>query len=189
MQISFGNIPVVNNQFIDLYTAKLPFNISLNNDEGLHTIMIYDLSSPDPMNPVNSPLMHFFEVNIPGNRLDLGEILIPYISPSPPSGNHVYVIDLFKQSSQIDPEIPATSEKREIFPVTQFVQTYKLSHINRLIFIVDPPAEILSKHNTDSPDDKYCRCVEHVKARGSAISAYAVCHASIQGESGRPDCS
>lgn len=186
MQVSFGNVPIVNNQLLDLYTAKLPFNISLNDDEGLHTLMIYDLSAPDPMNPVNSPLMHFLEINIPRNQLDSGDILIPYISPSPPSGNHVYIVDLFRQGSQIEPVITG---KREIFPVTQFVQNYKLSHVNRLIFIVDPPAQVLAKHNTDSPDDKYCRCVEHVKASGSAQNPYAVCHASIQGESGRPDCS
>ena len=185
MQVSFGNIPVVNNQLLDLYTAKLPFNISLDNNEGIFTLMIYDLSDPDPMNPVNSPLMHFLEINIPRNRIDLGDILIPYASPSPPSGNHVYVVDLFRQGG----EIVASAVKREMFPVTQFVQIYKLSHINRLIFIVDSPAEVLAKYNTDSPDDKYCRCVEYVKAKGGTVSSYAVCHASIQGESGRPDCS
>ena len=187
MQVSFGNIPVANNQLLDLQTSKLPFNISLGTNQGLHTLMIYDLSAP-----LKSPLMHFLEVNIPGNRLDLGDILISYLPPSPPSGNHVYIVDLFQQVNLLSTEskltgAPLITGNREIFPVTQFVQTHRLSHIDRLMFIVDPPAEVLAKHNTDSPDDKYCRCVEHVKEKGVG-NPYAICHSSIQGESGRPNC-
>lgn len=180
MQVSFSDIPIVNNQQLDLYTSKLPFNISFPNFEGLHTLMIYDLSAP-----MNSPLMHFLEINIPGNDLNLGHVLLPYIAPSPQSGNHLYIVDLFRQ---VDTIAPLIKDKRELFPVTIFVKNYNLSHVDRLTFFVDPPAQVLATHTSNSPDDKYCRCVEHVKEKGSAVNPYAVCHSSIQGESGRPNC-
>jgi hypothetical protein len=183
LSVSFGDIDIQNGQIMDLNTAHQPCSISIKVDENqYHTIIIYDLSAPQPRNPINSPLIHFLDVNIPGSKIDKGDILFPYLEPSPPagSGNHVYVIDLFGQSSKINPEVP---RERISFPVMEFVKTYPLKHQNRFIFQVipdqekSPTRELFDGINSEqsSPrahenwtknlteqDAKYCDCIIEV---------------------------
>jgi hypothetical protein len=192
--VNLGNLKIHNDQTINIIEAKQPPHISINIPEDqLSTLIIYDLSAPNVNNPVNSPFIHFLEVNIPGSQINKGEVYISYTPPNPPSdsGIHTYIVDLFRQNNILYPNI---SDKRETFPLTQFVQSNNLVHVNRLIFKVSQSHKSHSHgmwtEGLDEADDKFCSYVVEVGARqGGAYNPYAVCHSSIKGESGRPSCS
>lgn len=223
-EISFGNSKIYNDQILDTDLAKQSFNIKIGTpDNQLSTLAIYDLSAPSPRSPSNSPFIHFLAVNIPGSKIDQGQILIHYTPPNPhhDSGTHVYVVDLYQQNNKIQPEVP---DKRESFPLTQFVQLYNLTPQGRIIFRVNPSGvaaasaatlyngqDYSRKHHQawtqglSEADTKYCDCVLEAAAKqpnacleekawfqqreGHRCSnPYAVCHKSIEGESGRPNC-
>ena len=220
LEVSFGDISIYNDQIVGFQIAKQPFNISIKGDSSqLYTLVIYDLSAPHARNPMNSPLIHFLEVNIPGSNIDQGDVILEYMppSPGPKSGNHIYVVDLFRQNGKITPEI---SNERESFPLLPFTKTYNLTHQSRLIFRVNPdPAQretVTSMDGQASPrsdwtqnlnehDEKYCDCVIKVTGREptsciqekawfqqkeghTCANPYSVCHSSVHGESGRPEC-
>lgn len=211
-EASFGNTKIYDDQVLNTVLAKQPFNIKIGaSDNQLSTLIIYDLSAPSTRNPSNSPFIHFLEVNIPGSKIDQGDVLIHYTSPnpSPESGTHTYVIDLFQQKNKIHADIP---HKREAFPLTQFVQFNNLKHESRLLFRVNPAANKFDgagsgewTQNLSEKDDKYCRCEIEVAGKQPAAcnverawfqereghrcaNPYAVCHKTVQGESGRPEC-
>ena len=200
--ITFGDHPLSESLTFNQAQEPLSMNIS-RPPRSLTTIVIYDMTAPNAEYPTKSPFVHFLEINIPENRMDLGNVILPYIKPSPPpnTGKHVYVIDIFDQS---DP-ITEFSIPRERFPVLEFVNQYGLKHIERQIFQTEKRISGFDGANSDSGDDKYCRCVVDVAARQpeacnlekawferregrKCANPYAVCHKSIQGESGRPDC-
>lgn len=220
--LSFGNYSVENGETIDLNTSQLPLNLSISVPDGYYTLIIYDMSAPHAQSPINSPFIHFLEINIPNSRIDKGEVLYSYIKPSPPpnSDTHVYVVDLFRQSDRIYPN--NIINDRSNFPLLQYVQSNNLQHIGRTVFQV--PSEGTPRYmdnmydgsnnhedwlrndtGLSEQDDKYCRCVVQVAGRQSmtcntekawfeqrdgqtCYNPYSVCHNSISGESGRPNC-
>jgi hypothetical protein len=207
LDLSFGNTKIYNDQVLNTDISQLPFNVTLHveNDQ-LSTLIVYDLSAPSVNSPVYSPFLHFLEVNIPDSRIDLGDVLMKYTPPNPPtnSGKHVYVVDLFRQTYKI---LPAISDRRESFPVMQFVQTYNLNHESRLIFRVDsgdPKSPRYDGEWTQGLDEgysKYCDCVIEVAAKQPAscnserawyqtrenrrcYSPHAVCHSTVKNSKG-----
>lgn len=209
LDASFGDTKIYNDQILGVSSAKQPFNISIRSDPNqLSTLVIYDLSAPDARNPTKSPFIHFLEMNIPGTKIDQGDIYFEYMPPSPPagSGNHVYVVDLFRQKKRISLNI---TDQRIAFPLTQFIQSHDLTHESRLIFRVNPDDEAAFDGQwtnlTNDKNNSYCRCVMEVAGRQpeacnrehawyqrregrKCANPYAVCHASIKGESGLPNC-
>jgi hypothetical protein len=123
MNVSFGNFRLMNNQIIDKSLIKLPLNISFPDTNGLHTLIIYDM--------VNSNI-HFLEINIPGNRIDQGKILIPYIPLSLFLDDHIYIVDLFHQPYEMDSFDP------------------NLNLEERFVFTIDPPG------SGSNSDERYC---------------------------------
>jgi hypothetical protein len=205
LQVKLGDLNIYNNQILNIESARQNINVIINSyNNELSTLIIYDLSAPSSNNPVNSPLIHFLEINIPGSKIDQGNVLAPYMPPNPPlnSGAHTYIIDLFKQNDRINPDNIA---KRESFPLTQFVQFYGLVLINRIMFQVNPMVKAAPIYD-DPPeqDDKYCDCIVKVAAKQppscnsdrawfqerdghKCYNPYAVCHKTVQGV-GRPSC-
>lgn len=215
MEVSFGNHIIQDGEIVDLDMAHKKFNIRLNvKDNHLHTLIVYDLSAPNVRSPLNSPYLHFLEVNIPGSRIDQGDIIVPYMSPAPPkdSGDHVMVVDVYEQ---IHVTSPILVEKRQSFPLAYFIQGNRMTPIRRLVFRLRSGTKTTPYNGNYSSGDwvqglttedaKYCRCVVEVAGRQPqtcnlekswfeyrdgrhCANPYPICHASIKGESGRPEC-
>jgi hypothetical protein len=216
ISLSFGNYSVKNGETIDSNIAQAPLDVSISVPDGYYTLIMYDMSAPNAQVPTNSPFLHFLEINIPGNRIDQGDVLQSYHKPSPPpnSGNHVYVVDLFRQVGPISTNV---TDERANFPLLEYVQLNNLQHVGRTLFQI--PSEGTPRYKNPSyneewirndtglteQDVKYCRCVLEVAGRQpracneeqawfeqregrTCYNPYAVCHRSISGESGRPNC-
>lgn len=192
VEVFLGNKSIRDGEYVPLRKSKRSIQLSLNrvSPDQLYTLMIYDMNAP-----AGSPFLHFLEVNIPGNRIDKGNVLMSYVKPSPPAGSgvHHYIIDLFQQNQSI-PRMEISS--RPSFPVVQFVNTYGLQHVDRFIFRTSSSnsgqmdGNVVLTEGLSEPDAKYCDCIIDVQAQKSkAKNPYAICHYSIEGESGRPKCS
>ncbi|OQV23541.1 putative OV-16 antigen [Hypsibius exemplaris] len=71
--------------------------------------ILYTLSKSDPdassrQSPTRAPINHWLIVNIRGNDLSSGDLLMPYGGARPPNGTglHRYVFMVFKQAGRID---------------------------------------------------------------------------------------
>ncbi len=78
---------------------KRPPTVSFQG-RGLFTLLMWDPDAPA------SSWLHWLLVNIPDGSLDLGDTLVSYAPPSPPSGEHRYYVSLYKQESRISPSVP-----------------------------------------------------------------------------------
>jgi hypothetical protein len=98
-EIYYKNNKIKNNQFLTPSdTNKQPIIKYNNYDDKLYTIIMYD---PDA---INGTFVHWAIVNIPGNNINNGDILLPYKGPSPPynTGKHRYIFNLYEQSNKIE---------------------------------------------------------------------------------------
>ncbi len=77
----------------------------------------------DPDAPAKS-YVHWLVINIPGSQISLGQEIIPYKPPTPPSGIHRYFVTLYNQRGKIQILSPP---KREYFNVSAFEKKYGLS--------------------------------------------------------------
>lgn len=85
---------------------------------GPYTLIMVDLDAPDPKNPIYSEWIHWMITNIPGNRINLGRIILPYEIPRPTKGTHRYVIYLYDQGGkELPPNITYGRQnfKRSVF--------------------------------------------------------------------------
>lgn len=65
--------------------------------QGPYTLLMVDPDAPDPKAPVHREWIHWMVVNIPGNRLNEGQTILPYQSPIPPIGTHRYIFYIYDQ--------------------------------------------------------------------------------------------
>jgi phosphatidylethanolamine-binding protein (PEBP) family uncharacterized protein len=138
------------------------------------TLIMYDMDAPSSWSPVSSPYLHHLVVNINGNNIRTGVIVMPYTAPNPPShsGNHRYVIALYKQEFIINEKV----SQRERFDVDSLVQRYQLVLIDHAIIIVDSenmmyyvePNQIsmnpnhpliLGDSTLNDAEQRYCACL------------------------------
>lgn len=111
------------------------FQVSWDADQSLYyTLIIYDVDAPSPSNPSASPFLHALIVNIPGNKIEQGNQLIPYTMPNPPSGEHRYVIALYRQSYKVPIN---TISKRENFDLINFVNNNQLILVENETLVAD----------------------------------------------------
>lgn len=94
----------------NIHYAKAPTEFS--------TLLIWD---PDAS---ASSYIHWLIVNIPGSQISLGQEIVPYKPPTPPSGIHRYFVTLYNQSGKINVPIPA---ERASFDVPLFEKKFRLS--------------------------------------------------------------
>ncbi len=93
--------------------------ISFQSDppDELYTVVVWDPDSPDPS------YLHWLIINIPGERVLDGQILVPYKPPTPPSGIHTYHVGLFVQKGHLDFFAPGRTQ----FDIDDFVAKYGLT--------------------------------------------------------------
>lgn len=183
------------------------------NSNQLFTVVMYDISAPSSQNPINSPYVHYLAVNIPNNSQS-GDIVLSYTPPSPPpnSGAHTYITDTYLQTGRIS---ISPISNRANFPLNEFIQRYGLQLVDRKWFNLEtntksPSNGVYSNSswfntNLNEQDEKYCRCILQVAGKQppacnierawfktrdgkKCVNPYAVCHSSVQRESGRPVC-
>jgi hypothetical protein len=182
--VSFGNSRAEDG-VISFENAQQDLHLEFDADpRHLHTVMIVD-------NSLNPSLIHFLVVNIPGNNVSQGQVVIPYIPPSPPSGVHQYSVDIFQQ-----PEVFQPQKVTRKMDVEEFVDRNQLRPLYHTDFQVAAQGNNLMKfqstgqtpsrshshsHKARGPyppseeQVKYCDCVLDVEARGGAYNPYAVC--------------
>lgn len=68
-----------------------------------YTLVMVDPDSPSRRDPKFREWNHWLVGNIPGNSIDLGDVLVDYIGSGPPkeTGLHRYVFIVFKQTEKI----------------------------------------------------------------------------------------
>ena len=137
MEITLGRKKIQNHELLDLKEAQKQFKININTNNDFSTIIIYDIYAPSVNNPTKSPYLHYLNVNIPKNNVNDGNILMTYVPPSPPpnSGNHKYIIELYRQNGRINPSVPSS---RPNFPVEKFVNDNHLFLTEKNDFSVIP---------------------------------------------------
>ncbi|KAH7709778.1 Phosphatidylethanolamine-binding protein PEBP [Aphelenchoides avenae] len=84
-------------------------------DDQLYTLVMVDPDAPTHTEPTLREYLHWLVVNIPGNDVKKGTELAGYYGPQPPrnSGQHRYVLLVYKQAARIDPlPQPFTDEER-----------------------------------------------------------------------------
>lgn len=162
----FGSKVIQQNEILSFNSAQEKLSVNWEaNPHDFYTLIMYDIST-------KQPYIHLLIVNIPGDHLDNGDIIIPYHPPSPPSGTHDYYIVLYKQFSPIGSNISADRH----FDVPTFIKNYRLQLVNEVNF----------KVSSQDPS-KFCDCVLEVKSKDNTYNPYAVCAKNL-GTSYR-DCS
>lgn len=106
--------------------------------ENTYTLVVVDPDAPSPDHPKYRYFLHWLVVNIPGVDVTRGEVVTPYMGPSPPKGTHRYVFLLYKQSGRLSVRNP---HSRQNFTLHQFSQEHKLGDPAAAVFFYSSPEE------------------------------------------------
>ncbi|KAH8310810.1 hypothetical protein KR044_003077 [Drosophila immigrans] len=97
----------------------------------LHTLLMVDPDAPTRSDPKFREILHWAVVNIPGNKLSLGQALAEYVGSGPPEGTglHRYIFLLYRQSGKIEESLhidKRTRTGRLNFNTRQFAKKHGL---------------------------------------------------------------
>lgn len=99
LKIFYNNLKITENEFLSPFRTKdeplLKYNFDINK---LYTLILYDPNS------IYGTYIHWVIINIPGDNINKGSIIIPYMGPHPPSGSgiHNYTFQLYEQTERKD---------------------------------------------------------------------------------------
>jgi len=136
VQFPGTNQPVAYGQHLRLSTIGQQPTITFNGTTGaFYTVIIVDPDAPVPWNPVASQFVHLWAVNIPGagpkepTSSAKGNVIAPYMPPSPPGGTHRYIVMVFEQPSGLKlPTSALTSVNQRVgFNTTKWAQHLKIA--------------------------------------------------------------
>ena len=99
LEIFYNNTKITENEFLTPSGTKEEPLVKYNsNSNELYTIVLYDPNS------IYGTYIHWSTINIPGDDISKGSIVIPYMGPHPPSGSgiHNYTFQLYKQRERKD---------------------------------------------------------------------------------------
>lgn len=85
-------------------------------EEGaLYTLLMTDPDAPTRKNPEVGEVRHWMVVNIPGNEVAKGQVVVAYVGSGPPkdSGLHRYVFLVFKQHGNVETSISVPNTSRD----------------------------------------------------------------------------
>ena len=90
MEVYYGNRKIKNNDFLTPLEASIIPKVIYEGERYYGLVMI----DPDA---VHGPHIHWAVINIPGNEINKGKVILPYKGPAPPegSGTHRYIFMLF----------------------------------------------------------------------------------------------
>ncbi len=149
--------------------VKDDFNITNLNlpAGGYYTISVFDRST-------TPPFVHLLKYNVPANEFSGGVIAQAYIPPNPPTGEHVYDVVVLQQPGEFSDDID----------LQNFLNTRPTPVASNYFYVVSPTkwsteSHGKGEHAPSEQEAKFCRCVLHVAAKGSAYSPYAVCAKSV----------
>ncbi|ALC46814.1 CG17917 [Drosophila busckii] len=100
--------------------------------DNYYTLIMVDSDWPNKEHPKRTEFLHWLVVNIPGSKLEMGDVRASYVGAMPPkkSGLHRYVLLLYKQSEHMMfdfDKVPNHSDQgRTAFSTKQFAKLYKL---------------------------------------------------------------
>ena len=92
--------------------------------QGPYTLLMVDPDAPDPKAPIYREWIHWMIVNVPGNRINQAQEVLPYQAPTPPRGTHRYNFYLYDQLGKMLP--PNLTYNRQSFQRPVFLWQYGL---------------------------------------------------------------
>lgn len=107
LQLKYGSKGVTEGQELKPSEVQHQPTVDWDADENaLYTLAMVDPDAPSRADPKDREVRHWLVANIPGSRIKEGDLLTPYQGAAPPpgSGEHRYVLVLFKQPDRIVPE-------------------------------------------------------------------------------------
>jgi len=126
MQVKFNGIDSSSRIFQKNETDDIGFFWNYS-PKKYYAIMMYDVDVPR----IPKTLIHFLEINIPGNKAGLE--LLQYERPNPPDKVHRYYVDLFEQKDIIVPfNVTRQTDPKIIETMT------KLNLIDQIVIKVKP---------------------------------------------------
>lgn len=124
MKVQLGDTEVPSGATVSRELSRAPLHISyLNQPNIYYTVIMYD---PDA--PIGT-FLHYLVANVPGIKLEKGEIIFSYIPPNPPAGTgtHRYIIAVFSSPWPIRIESELKTKVRAPFDVASFVHDHHLA--------------------------------------------------------------
>ena len=196
LQILINGKFIRNGQHLSTSEAQGHMQIAWPNDPGkLYTVIFVDMDAPYPSpRDDKSPLLHWLEINIPGDEVEQGYEAMNYAPPNPPSDSppHNYKVIVFEQpihelggrwgSRGTTKILPHPHSVRESFQLQQYINKHGLIKNMQLSFYVsasgagivpnDPVVAYTSnrykpgvEQNLSPEEVKYCSCVAEVGAK------------------------
>jgi phosphatidylethanolamine-binding protein (PEBP) family uncharacterized protein len=138
MNVSFAH-PISNQDTVPLNDMDEPPTVTfpgvLNH---YYTVVMYDRDAPyPPPNNINAPFIHWLVINIPGNDLEQGNSVLPYLPPNPPSSDpHRYQLDLYRQLRQLPDSFNVS---RHRFPLDKWINRNGLILLDTMNFLSHLP--------------------------------------------------
>ncbi|KAH8360221.1 hypothetical protein KR093_011449 [Drosophila rubida] len=97
----------------------------------LHTLLMVDPDAPTRSDPKFREILHWAVINVPGNKLNLGQAIVEYVGSGPPQGTglHRYIFLLYRQNQKIEESMhidKRTRTGRLNFNTRQFAEKHGL---------------------------------------------------------------
>jgi len=94
----------------------------------LFTLAFVDPDAPSRKDPKYRSWRHWLVVNIPGDQVELGHVLTPYIGPGPPPGTglHRYTFWFYKQKAVIEDHLD-NGDGRRSFDLRAWAKKHDLA--------------------------------------------------------------
>lgn len=130
LDISYNNQDIdcgrnykLTNLFDNYPTIKMPQNADATH---LYTLFMLDPDAPSKQSPRARNWLHWLVVNVPGNDLKSGTLIVDYNPPTPPedSGRHRYIFVVLQQQGRIEKHNIAGRAK---FKIKEYAKDHQLS--------------------------------------------------------------
>jgi len=134
MKVFIGDM-MVNDYTITKEEAQGFLDLEFEREEGLYyTVLIRDVS-------LTPEFVHLLDTNT-REGTEESDLIFPYVPPSPPSGNHMYVVEIYEQAEYIPPiefvtrqYHPETSNPRRI-NLHSWINLHRLQLTDQATFFV-----------------------------------------------------
>jgi hypothetical protein len=151
---------------LQIHNISIKYNIWQNiSDLGILQIvwpisMVESIYYTLVIHNVETNFINVMVINIPGNNINQGNYIVPYIVPNPTNGRYTYRITVFKQESIIDGkenlswfgsrfDFDSLQERNKEI-VIKFIKYYRLSMFVNDTLIVDGDAKLYYRsHNNE----------------------------------------